>query len=109
MRKRDTGVDPAVKDKDKDKEQLPSEEICETHQKWEQIHDTHDLYENKVKVIQKEDMKQFVFSYRCAKNKGKCLGISPMYESECTERWGWMYMYYQQEGKAPQWGFVNGK
>lgn len=74
-----------------------------------QITDTHDLYDNKAQVIQQEDMKQFVFSYRCAKNKGKCVGISPMYESECTERNGWMYMYYKPENKPAQWGFVNGK
>ena len=67
------------------------------------------MYDNKAKVIQQEDMKQFVFSYRCAKNKGKCLGISQLYESECTERFGWMYMYYKPENKPPQWGFVNGK
>lgn len=90
-----------------DKEQLPSEEICETKQKWEQINETHDLYDNKAVVIQQEDMKQFVFSYRCAKNKGKCLGISPLFESECTERSGWMYMYYKPENKPAQWGFVN--
>lgn len=52
-------------------EQLPSEEICETKQKWEQINETHDLYENKVKVVQQDDMHQFVFTYRCAQNKGK--------------------------------------
>lgn len=30
-----------------------------------------------------------------------------MYESECTERWGWMYMYYRKlsDGEA-QWGYV---
>ncbi|KAI2798664.1 hypothetical protein RDWZM_004489 [Blomia tropicalis] len=99
-RKRNSGMSES-------KEQLPSEEICETKQKWEQINETHDLYDNKAKVIQQEDMKQFVFSYRCAKNKGKCLGISQLYESECTERFGWMYMYYKPENKPPQWGFVN--
>lgn len=94
-----------------EKEQLPSEEICETKQKWEQINETHDLYDNKAVVIQQEDMKQFVFSYRCAKNRGKCLGISPLFESECTERNGWMYMYYKplNLNKPPQWGFVKGK
>ncbi|UXI15370.1 coatomer subunit epsilon [Sarcoptes scabiei] len=88
-------------------EQLPSEESCQTEEKWEQIIDTHDLLDNKVKVIQEEDMQQFVFSYRCANSKGKCLGISPLYESECTERFGWMYMYYQQDDQPPKWGFVN--
>ncbi|KAH7644289.1 hypothetical protein HUG17_6651 [Dermatophagoides farinae] len=104
------------------REQLPSEEICETKEKWEQIIDTHDLFDNKVKVIQEKDMQQFVFTYRCAKNHGKCLGISPLYESECTERFGWMYMYYipiitadNNDGdgsnngieRQAQWGFVN--
>lgn len=30
-----------------------------------------------------------------------------MFESECTERYGWMYMYYKVEGKPAQWGYVN--
>ncbi|KAH9421295.1 hypothetical protein DERP_013744 [Dermatophagoides pteronyssinus] len=105
------------------REQLPSEEICETKEKWEQIIDTHDLFDNKVKVIQEKDMQQFVFTYRCAKNHGKCLGISPLFESECTERYGWMYMYYKPinnddnnggdnsndngNERQAQWGFVN--
>ncbi|KAH9493794.1 hypothetical protein DERF_014523 [Dermatophagoides farinae] len=92
------------------------------HQQYLWIIDTHDLFDNKVKVIQEKDMQQFVFTYRCAKNHGKCLGISPLYESECTERFGWMYMYYipiitadNNDGdgsnngieRQAQWGFVN--
>lgn len=36
----------------------------------EQVNTTHDLYDNKVVVIQEEDLQQFVFSYRCANLKG---------------------------------------
>jgi hypothetical protein len=72
------------------------------------VNTTHDLYDNKVVVIQEEDLQQFVFSYRCANLKGQCLGISPLYQSECTERNGWMYMYYRQmNSKTPQWGYVS--
>lgn len=31
------------------------------------------------------------------------------YDSECTERYGWMYMYYRRVDdpyRIPQWGFV---
>ncbi|CAG2161027.1 unnamed protein product [Oppiella nova] len=89
-------------------EQFPSEEICKTTRQWEQVNTTHDLYDNKVEVVQEEELQQFVFSYRCTNLKGQCLGISPLYHSECTERNGWMYMYYKQaNNKPPQWGYVS--
>ncbi|CAG2119189.1 unnamed protein product [Medioppia subpectinata] len=89
-------------------EKFPSEEICKTTRQWEQVNTTHDLYDNKVEVVQEEELQQFVFSYRCANLKGQCLGISALYHSECTERNGWMYMYYKKANdKAPQWGYVS--
>lgn len=71
MRKRDGNVK---------REQLPSEEICETKEKWEQINETHDLFDNKVKVIQEKDMQQFVFTYRCAKNQGNHLPLQVSFQ-----------------------------
>ncbi|XP_015783224.1 uncharacterized protein LOC107361120 [Tetranychus urticae] len=89
-------------------EQFPSEEICPTNRQWEQINKTHDLYDNEVEVIQEEGMTQFIYTYRCSSNKASsCVGISPLYNSECTERNGWVYMLHKKPGdEAPQWGYV---
>ncbi|XP_071043424.1 uncharacterized protein [Parasteatoda tepidariorum] len=87
---------------------FPSEEICKTNRLWEQINNTHDFYDNEVEVIQ-DSVQQYVFSYRCVAETGPCIGISPLYDSECTERYGWMYMYYRRVDdpfRTPQWGFV---
>ncbi|KFM73911.1 hypothetical protein X975_20414, partial [Stegodyphus mimosarum] len=87
---------------------FPAEEICKTHRLWEQINNTHDFYDNEVQVIQ-DSVQQYVFSYRCVTETGPCIGISPLYDSECTERYGWMYMYYRRIDdpfRTPQWGFV---
>ncbi|KAG8188999.1 hypothetical protein JTE90_019011 [Oedothorax gibbosus] len=87
---------------------FPAEEICKTNRQWEQINSTHDFYDNEVEVIQ-DSVQQYVFSYRCVAETGPCIGISPLYESECTERYGWMYMYYRRTDdpfRTPQWGFV---
>ncbi|GFY66032.1 uncharacterized protein TNIN_393781 [Trichonephila inaurata madagascariensis] len=92
----------------KAKASFPSEEICKTNRQWEQINSTHDFYDNEVEVIQ-DSVQQYVFSYRCVAETGPCIGISPLYESECTERYGWMYMYYRRVDdpyRTPQWGFV---
>lgn len=87
---------------------FPSEEICKTNRQWEQINKTQDFYDNEVEVVQ-DDVQQYVFSYRC-KDEGKaCEGISASYYSECTERYGWMYMYYRRlddPDQVPQWGYV---
>ncbi|XP_054722076.1 uncharacterized protein LOC129231739 [Uloborus diversus] len=90
------------------KSSYPAEEICKTNRLWEQINITHDFYDNEVEVIQ-DNVQQYVFSYRCVTETGPCIGISPLYESECTERYGWMYMYYRKLDdpfRIPQWGFV---
>lgn len=87
---------------------FPSEEICKTNRIWEQVNVTRDFYDNEVEVIQ-DNVQQYVFSYRCAAETGPCIGISPLYDSECTERYGWMYMYYRSIDdpfRRPQWGFV---
>ncbi|GIY16067.1 hypothetical protein CEXT_464461 [Caerostris extrusa] len=68
----------------KPKASFPSEEICKTNRQWEQINSTHDFYDNEVEVIQ-DSVQQYVFSYRCVAETGPCIGISPLYESECTE------------------------
>ena len=35
------------------------------------------------------------------------MGISPLYHSECTERFGWVYMYYKKDpSEDAQWGYV---
>ena len=37
-----------------------------------------------------------------------CVGISPLYHSECTERYGWVYMLYKEaNSEIPQWGYVT--
>ena len=54
-------------------ENFPSDEICSTIRGWEQINTTHDFYENTVDVIHKDGLQQFVYSYRCAKTKGKLI------------------------------------
>ncbi|KAF8790070.1 uncharacterized protein LOC129960063 [Argiope bruennichi] len=87
---------------------FPSQEICKTDRQWKQINSTHDFYGNEVEVIQ-DSVQQYVFSYSCVAETGPCIGISPLYESECTERYGWMYMYYKRVDdpyRTPQWGFV---
>ncbi|RWS28798.1 hypothetical protein B4U80_02951, partial [Leptotrombidium deliense] len=87
--------------------QFPSEEVCATTHQWEQINQTHDLYNNPVDIQQLEGFQQFVFTYKCVSPKVSCLGISSFYHSECTERFGWMYMYYKkQSSDEAQWGFV---
>ncbi|RWS08971.1 hypothetical protein B4U79_17732 [Dinothrombium tinctorium] len=87
--------------------QFPSEEVCTTTHQWEQLNQTHDLYNNPVDIQQLEGFQQFVFTYKCVSPKVPCLGISPIYHSECTERLGWMYMYYKKQGSdEAQWGFV---
>ncbi len=99
---------PATSGQDKvSKSQFPSEEICITDRQWEQINETNDFYDNKVEIVQEEGLQQFVFTYRCANAKGACTGISPFYHSECTERFGWVYMYYRKAPtEQPQWGYV---
>ncbi|KAI1301835.1 hypothetical protein HDE_02747 [Halotydeus destructor] len=89
--------------------QFPSEEICSTISQWEQINSTNDFNNQPVEVVQEEGLQQYVFTYRCAKTKvGPCTGISPLYQSECTERFGWMYMYYKKSPEeAAQWGYVE--
>lgn len=35
------------------------------------------------------------------------MGISSLYHSECTERHGWVYMYYRKVGEEQaKWGYV---
>ncbi|XP_076346585.1 uncharacterized protein LOC143244922 isoform X1 [Tachypleus tridentatus] len=87
----------------------PSEEICNTETNWLQVNMTTDLYNKPVEVIQQEELGQYVFSFRCSTVHGPCRGISPLYESECTERLGWVYMYYRRQDspdKRAQWGPV---
>jgi len=100
--------DAAASEQDKiSNSQFPSEEICTTDRQWEQINETNDFYDNKVQIVQEEGLQQFVFTYRCANAKGPCTGISNLYHSECTERFGWIYMYYRKSpSDAPQWGYV---
>ncbi|XP_076314821.1 uncharacterized protein LOC143227220 [Tachypleus tridentatus] len=87
----------------------PSEETCGTETTWLQINLTTDVYNKPVEVIQQEDLGQYIFSFRCLTAHSPCRGISPLYESECIERLGWMYMYYRRRGipnEGPQWGPV---
>ena len=36
-----------------------------------------------------------------------CMGISPLYHSECTERHGWVYMYHKKrDKKEAEWGYI---
>lgn len=89
------------------KSDFPSEEICVTDRSWELINETTDFFDNRVEVIQEEGLQQFVFTYKCANEKGSCTGISPFYHSECTERFGWIYMYHRKSPKEqPQWGYL---
>ncbi|XP_076322161.1 uncharacterized protein LOC143231524 [Tachypleus tridentatus] len=88
----------------------PSEEVCSTETTWIQINLTTDVYNKPVKVIQQDDLRQFVFSFKCVTRYRPCHGISTLYESECIERLGWVYMYYRRlddfSSKEPQWGPV---
>ncbi|XP_022244532.1 uncharacterized protein LOC111086347 [Limulus polyphemus] len=88
----------------------PSEEICSTETTWIQINLTTDVYNKPVEVIQQDDLRQFVFSFKCVTAYRPCSGISTLYESECIERLGWVYMYYRRlddfSSKEPQWGPV---
>lgn len=88
---------------------LPSEEICQTTTQWEQLNRTQDYDGNEVEIVQ-DEIQQYVFSYRCATAQNPCTAISVLYESECTERKGWMYLYYRPlegENRAAKWGYVS--
>ncbi|XP_022250835.1 uncharacterized protein LOC111087673 [Limulus polyphemus] len=84
----------------------PSEEICTTETTWLKINFTIDLYNKPVEIIQQDYFGQYVFSFRCLTLHKPCRGITTMYESECIERLGWVYMYYRRRGEKAQWGPV---
>ncbi|KAH7939779.1 hypothetical protein HPB52_017368 [Rhipicephalus sanguineus] len=68
---------------------LPSEEICQTTTQWEQLNRTQDYDGNEVEIVQDEIQQ---------------------YDSECTERKGWMYLYYRPlegEDRVAKWGYVS--
>lgn len=88
---------------------LPSEEICQTTTQWEQLNRTQDYDGNEVEIVQ-DEIQQYVFSYRCATAQNPCTAISVLYDSECTERKGWMYLYYRPlegENRVAKWGYVS--
>lgn len=88
---------------------LPSEEICQTTTQWEQLNRTQDYDGHEVEIVQ-DEIQQYVFSYRCATAQNPCTAISALYDSECTERKGWMYLYYRPlegEDRAAKWGYVS--
>lgn len=88
---------------------LPSEEICQTTTQWEQLNRTQDYDGHEVEIVQ-DEIQQYVFSYRCATAQNPCTAISGLYDSECTERKGWMYLYYRPiegENRAAKWGYVS--
>ncbi|KAL3250742.1 hypothetical protein MRX96_055390 [Rhipicephalus microplus] len=88
-----------------------SEEICRTSTAWERLNETVDSFGNAVEVVQDEAFPQWVFSYRCASQGSSCVGIDAMYNSECTERSGFMILYHRKSGSAndslPSWGAVE--
>lgn len=88
---------------------LPSEEICQTTTQWEQLNRTQDYDGHEVEIVQ-DEIQQYVFSYRCATAQNPCTAISGLYDSECTERKGWMYLYYRPiegENRVAKWGYVS--
>lgn len=88
---------------------LPSEEICQTITQWEQLNRTQDYDGHEVEIVQ-DEIQQYVFSYRCATAQSPCTAISALYDSECTERKGWMYLYYRPlegEDHSAKWGYVS--
>ncbi|XP_049511531.1 uncharacterized protein LOC119464520 isoform X2 [Dermacentor silvarum] len=68
-----------------------SEEICRTSTAWERLNETVDSFGNAVEVVQDEAF--------------------PQYDSECTERSGFMILYHRKSGSAndslPSWGAVE--
>ncbi|KAH9380586.1 hypothetical protein HPB48_020366 [Haemaphysalis longicornis] len=88
-----------------------SEEICRTSTAWERINQTVDSFGNAVEVVQDEAFPQWVFSYRCASQGSRCVGIDSLYDSECTERSGFMILYHRKSGaegdNQPSWGAVE--
>lgn len=88
---------------------LPSEEICQTTTQWEQLNRTQDYDGREVEIVQ-DEIQQYVFSYRCVSTSNACNAISNTYDSECTERKGWMYLYYKPlegEERNARWGYVS--
>ncbi|XP_064487935.1 uncharacterized protein LOC135400128 [Ornithodoros turicata] len=88
---------------------LPSEEICQTTTQWEQLNRTQDYDGRQVEIVQ-DEIQQYVFSYRCVSTKNACNAISATYDSECTERKGWMYLYYRPlegDDRNARWGYVS--
>ncbi|XP_077494373.1 uncharacterized protein LOC144105031 [Amblyomma americanum] len=88
-----------------------SEEICRTSTAWERLNQTVDSFGNPVEVVQDEAFPQWVFSYRCASQGTPCVGIDALYDSECTERSGFMILYHRKSGSTndtlPSWGAVE--
>ncbi|CAN8022824.1 unnamed protein product, partial [Ixodes persulcatus] len=84
-------------------------EICQTTTQWEQLNRTQDYDGHEVEIVQ-DEVQQYVFSYRCATAQNPCTAISALYDSECTERKGWMYLYYRPlegEDRTAKWGYVS--
>ncbi|CAN7995442.1 unnamed protein product [Ixodes hexagonus] len=87
-----------------------SEEICRTNTAWERMNKTVDSFGNAVEVVQDEAFPQWVFAYRCATQGTTCVGIDALYDSECTERPGFMILYHRKigtEDNTPSWGAVE--
>lgn len=87
-----------------------SEEICRTNTAWERMNQTVDAFGNVVEVVQDDSYPQWVFAYRCASQGTTCVGIDALYNSECTERPGFMHLYHRKiaggDGTA-SWGAVE--
>ncbi|XP_076373251.1 uncharacterized protein LOC143258120 [Tachypleus tridentatus] len=87
----------------------PSEEICTAETNWLQINFTTDLNNKPVEIIQQDFFGQYVFSFRCLRSHKPCREITALYESECIEKLGWVYMYHRRldsPGQKAQWGPV---
>ncbi|XP_023225657.1 uncharacterized protein [Centruroides vittatus] len=86
----------------------PPQEVCRTNPQWEIINITHDFYNKPVQIVQ-DSIRQYVFTYRCVQPAHPCTGVSYRFRSECTERYGWVYVYYRKldpPNSAPEWGYV---
>ena len=57
----------------------PPDEICKTNRLWEPVAKAHDYYDNEVDIIQTNDLKQFIFTYRCV-NKSKRSTLYELFE-----------------------------
>ncbi|XP_074594242.1 uncharacterized protein LOC141849697 [Brevipalpus obovatus] len=91
-----------------DDPQYPSDEICKTQRQWELINETYSYKGDEVEVIQDDERKQWIYTYRCVPLQDKsCLGIDSSFKSECAERDGWFRVYYRKISTGEkEWGPV---